>query len=89
MKTPSIDTVYKSYIDALHAAKSLRKQESGVDTMVRVEKAPCGNGYIVRSTPLRVEKFFLMKSFARFGMKMPGAFPKRFNSVRPGFGGRG
>lgn len=86
MKTPQLDTVYKSYTDAYHAAETLRKRDTGADTMVRIEKAPLGGGYVIRSTPVRVEMFFL-KSYLRFGMKMPGVFSRSFNAAHSRFGG--
>lgn len=86
MKTPQLDTVYKSYTDAYHAAETLRKRDTGADTMVRIERAPLGRGYVIRSTPVRVEMFFL-KSSLRFGMKLPGAFSRHFNPAHSRFGG--
>jgi len=55
MKTPSIDTVYKSYIDAYHAAAIIKKRDADADTLVRIEKAPYGDGYVIRSTPIFLE----------------------------------
>lgn len=76
--------IYKSWADAYHAAEDLKKRNTGVDTVVRVEKAPYSDGYIVRSTPVCVETV-LMKSFLRLGMKMPGTLFTVFNSDGPGF----
>lgn len=87
MKTPQLDTVYKSYTDAYHAAETLRKRDTGADTMVRIEKAPLGGGYVISSTPVCVEMFFL-KSFMKFGMNAPGAFPADLHPFRANFGDR-
>ena len=76
--------IYKSWTDAYHAAEDLKKRNAGVDIVVRVEKAPCGAGYVVRSIPARVE-FALLKFFLRFGAKMPGTLFTIFNSDALGF----
>lgn len=68
MKTPPIDTVYKSYIDAYHAAAILKKRDADADTLVRIEKAPYGDGYVVRATPI-----FLDTTLPMFGVGEPGA----------------
>jgi len=83
MNNPQVDTVYKTYIDAYHAAASLKKQDAGVDTVVRIEKAPYSDGYVVRSTPVVLEMALL-----KCGMKMPGAFFPVFDSNGLGFGGK-
>jgi len=83
----SFGMIYKSWPDARHAAENLKKRNTGVDTVVRVEKAPYGDGYIVRSTPVCVETV-LMKSFLRFGIKMPSTLFTIVNSDGPGFGGK-
>jgi len=71
--------IYKSWTDAYHAAENLKKRNMGMDTVVRIEKAPYGDGYVVRSTPACVETL-LLKNFLRFGMKVPGTFFPVFNS---------
>lgn len=68
MNNPQVDTVYKTYIDAYHAAASLKKQDIGVDTVVRIEKAPYSDGYVVRSVPV-----FLETSLPILDMGVPDA----------------
>jgi len=87
MNTPQLDTVYKSYIDAYHAAATLKKRDIDADTVVRIEKAPYSDGYVISSTPVCVEMFFL-KSFMKFGMSAPGAFPSDIHPFRADFGER-
>lgn len=79
--------IYKSWTDAYHAAENLKKRNAGMDTVVRIEKAPFGDGYVVRSTPACVETL-LLKNFLRFGMKVPGTFFPVFNSGGSGFDGK-
>ncbi|MDD9811314.1 MAG: hypothetical protein OXU71_06315 [Gammaproteobacteria bacterium] len=82
MKTPQLDTVYKSYIDAYHAASILKKRDADADTLVRIEKAPYGDGYVVRSTPI-----FLETTFPMLGVGEPLASDWDTDSTR-GYGGK-
>lgn len=79
MKTPPIDTVYKSYIDAYHAAAILKKQNVDMNTVVRIEKAPYGDGYVVRSAPV-----FLEYSLSRLITGVPGT-PARATGRNPNY----
>jgi len=79
MNNPQVDTVYKTYIDAYHAAANLKKQDVGVDTVVRIEKAPYSDGYVVRSVPI-----FLKTSFPMSGMGVPGVHV-RANDRNPNY----
>ncbi|MDD9858223.1 MAG: hypothetical protein OXU96_09290 [Gammaproteobacteria bacterium] len=80
MSNPQTDTIYKSYIDAYRAAAILKKQDVGVDTVVRIKKAPYGGGYVVRSTPV-----FLETSFPMLGKGMSGA-PAWVTNRNPDYG---
>lgn len=79
MKTPPIDTVYKSYTDAYHAAAILKKRNVDMDTVVRIEKAPYGDGYVVRSVPV-----FLEYSLSRRITGVPGT-PDRAAGRNPNY----
>lgn len=79
MKTPPIDTVYKSYIDAYHAAAIIKKQNVDMDTVVRIEKVPYSDGYVVRSVPV-----FLEYSLPRLIPGMPGT-PARAAGRNPNY----
>lgn len=79
MNNPQVDTVYKTYIDAYHAAAALKKQDTGVDTVVRIEKAPYSDGYVVRSIPA-----FLETPLSRLVTGVPGT-PVRATSRNPGY----
>lgn len=83
MKTPPFGTIYKFWTSAYRAAGDLKKRNAGVDIIVHIEKAPYGAGYVVRSIPAHVE-LFLLKSFLRLGIKMPGTLFTVFNSDDPG-----
>lgn len=80
MNNPQIDTVYKSYIDAYQAAAILKKQYVGADRVVRIEKAPYSDGYVVRSVPV-----FLEAPFPMLGMGV-SSVPVRANSRNPNYG---
>jgi len=80
MNNPQVATVYKTYIDAYHAAASLKKQDIGVDTVVRIEKAPYSDGYVIRSVPV-----FLETPLSGLVTGVPGT-PVRTNSRNPSYG---
>jgi len=80
LKNPPSDKVYKSWTDAYRAMASLKKQNADMGTVVRIEKAAYGDGYVIRSTPV-----FLEMALLKFGMRIPGEFFPTFNPVRSGF----
>lgn len=80
LKNPPSDTVYKSWADAYRAMANLKKQNTDMGTVVRIEKTPFGDGYVIRHTPVSLEMALL-----KFGMRMPGEFFPAFNPIRSGF----
>lgn len=80
LKNPLSGTVYKSWTDAYRAMAGLKKQNADMGAVVRIEKAPFGDGYVVRSTPVLLEMALL-----KFGMRMPGEFFPAFNPIHSGF----
>lgn len=83
MKTPQLDTVYKSYTDAYHAAAILKKRDADADTLVRIEKSPYGDGYVIRSTPI-----FLESTLPMLGVGEPDSSVWGANST-PGYDDKG
>lgn len=78
MNNPQVGNVYKTYIDAYHAAAKIRQQDIGVDKIVRIEKFPYGKGYVVRAEPVILDAFIP-------GVGMLGAFRGTRSVSPPGY----